>query len=751
MVQLLNMQRTFSRSVYVGVAGLLLVILLLSSKSLPELHQDLNRSPNPSSERVAILLEIAGQYDKQHSDSAVHYYREALQSAKEIEEPIQALNCHIPLARILLNQRLQLDSVVIHLEEGLAICEQYPKLLFERASLLRTKGEYLRQKGQLEEGIEALQEADQLIKRGLERRLSITERKTYLLKQVVILNTLGNIYKNQDNCTQSIELQHQILALAEEIDNREQMGYATYNLGACNFMLGNLPEALEYYLSSLSYTEHLSYKSNTITTVNLGVGAIYAEMGQYDSAKVYFKRALETGSTSQKARHAIGTYTNLGELEILLKQPDSAIHYFNKGVELARSSQRNPQLAYLLSRSANVLLQKGYAGLAFEQLLEAQELMENLQSPNGIASVQGEFAQYYLQTGKPRRAIEEGIQSLRFSQEHNMTENTRQLSLTLSQAYEQIGKPTEALSYYRMHIAIRDSLRNEDNVRKITQLDMQHTFDQQQQAQRLEQEKKDALVAAQFRTQAVQRNALIGGLIALLLIAGLLYRGYRNKRSTNLLLENKNQLIQTSLEEKEILLREIHHRVKNNLQVISSLLSLQSQHVSDKQIQDAIKEGRNRVSSMAMIHQNLYQTDNLTGIEIGEYIERLTQSLFDSYNISPDRIHLQTNIPSLQLDVDTVIPLGLILNELISNALKYAFPDDRNGQIEVQVQEAENQLQLTVADNGVGMPEDFSPQQASTMGYQLIQAFVAKLKGKLEILQEGGTTVRLRIAQYKTV
>jgi len=200
-----------------------------------------------------------------------------------------------------------------------------------------------------------------------------------------------------------------------------------------------------------------------------------------------------------------------------------------------------------------------------------------------------------------------------------------------------------------------------------------------------------------------------------------------------------------------VLLKEIHHRVKNNLQVVSSLLNLQSKSVQDEKALEAIKEGRDRVKSMALIHQDLYREDNLTGIDIKEYIEKLTFSLFSSYNIDPQNIILKTDIDPLQLDVDTLIPLGLILNELISNALKYAFSENEKGILQVTLKQQDSRLLLEVKDNGKGLPEGWHYEKISSLGYQLIKSFVQKLKAELKVDGSKGTHVQMLISKYKLI
>ncbi len=207
-----------------------------------------------------------------------------------------------------------------------------------------------------------------------------------------------------------------------------------------------------------------------------------------------------------------------------------------------------------------------------------------------------------------------------------------------------------------------------------------------------------------------------------------------------------NKTISKAMEEKNILLREIHHRVKNNLQVISSLLKLQSGYIKDDRAVQAIAEGRSRVQSMALLHQNLYKEDNLTGVNMNEYFENLIQNLFDTYTISPEKITLQKNIEPLVLDVDTVVPLGLITNELISNALKHAFPGAATGHLNVSLFEDDGTLVLKVQDDGIGRSSD--PEQEG-FGTKLIQSLSQKLEASITTRSVQGTEVTLRIKDYK--
>ncbi|MBW4660174.1 MAG: MEKHLA domain-containing protein [Drouetiella hepatica Uher 2000/2452] len=208
-------------------------------------------------------------------------------------------------------------------------------------------------------------------------------------------------------------------------------------------------------------------------------------------------------------------------------------------------------------------------------------------------------------------------------------------------------------------------------------------------------------------------------------------------------------MVQASLKEKEVLLKEIHHRVKNNLGVVDGLLQMQARRSPHPQVVETLKESQNRIASIALVHEKLYGSKDLANIDFAQYIADLTAHLFDSYNTHSSQIKLITQIDDIPLDIDTAIPCGLIINELVSNALKYAFPKAQ-GEIHVTFRQHEDQLiSLTVRDNGIGLPSGFNLKQTKTLGMSLIRGLVKQIQGTLEISGGSGTTVTLRFARGK--
>jgi two-component sensor histidine kinase len=202
--------------------------------------------------------------------------------------------------------------------------------------------------------------------------------------------------------------------------------------------------------------------------------------------------------------------------------------------------------------------------------------------------------------------------------------------------------------------------------------------------------------------------------------------------------------LKASLEEKELLLKEVHHRVKNNMQVISSIFSLQSQYVQDPQILAILTESRNRISSMALIHEKFYQCNNFVKIDFAEYIQSLTRNLFTSYDADSSLIQLILNISDVTLSIDSAIPCGLLANELVSNCLKHAFPDGKKGEIAIALSTHSNTyVTLMVRDSGIGLPSDFTLEKNTSLGLRLVKVLTRQLSGQLEMYNDGGTVVRM--------
>jgi PAS domain S-box-containing protein len=214
-------------------------------------------------------------------------------------------------------------------------------------------------------------------------------------------------------------------------------------------------------------------------------------------------------------------------------------------------------------------------------------------------------------------------------------------------------------------------------------------------------------------------------------------------------LKEAKDKVKRSLEEKELLLKEIHHRVKNNLMVISSLLDLQSSYIKDKSSRDMFLESQSRAKSMALIHEQMYESTDLKRIDFGDYIRTRCMDLYRTIVLHPEKIKLQMDLESVKVDINTAIPCGLILNELVSNAMKHAFPDDLEGELNIKFYSKDGYLILSVKDNGVGFPQDVDYKTRKSLGLNIVNNLVRQIDGEIEMIRDGGTEFTIMFPEIK--
>jgi PAS domain S-box-containing protein len=208
-----------------------------------------------------------------------------------------------------------------------------------------------------------------------------------------------------------------------------------------------------------------------------------------------------------------------------------------------------------------------------------------------------------------------------------------------------------------------------------------------------------------------------------------------------------DEKLQQSLREKEALLKEIHHRVKNNLQVVSSLLGLQLRDAPEESTRKMFQESQNRIRSMALLHEILYQSNTYSRVNLADYIRQIASHLFSSYGVGGDRVRLLTNLETISLNVDAAVPCGLIISELVSNSLKYAFPESRRGEVKIDLHARQKGMaQLVVADNGIGLRSDVDWATARSLGWRLVRSLAEQLGAEVEVKSSAGTEVQLTFA-----
>jgi two-component sensor histidine kinase len=315
------------------------------------------------------------------------------------------------------------------------------------------------------------------------------------------------------------------------------------------------------------------------------------------------------------------------------------------------------------------------------------------------------------------------------------------------------GNYISAIRHYELHKTLNDSVFTASKNKQIEELQIEYKTSQKDQSIKML-EMQSRSQETELQKVNLQRDITIAGIVTLLVIAGLAYNGYRNKQRSNKALQIKqteinqqNLSLQHLLKEKEWLLKEVHHRVKNNLQIIISLLNTQTDFLDNPSALHAIQDSRERMQAIALIHQKLYQQDHSTLINMHSYIHELISYLMSSFgNIG--RIYFDLDIDAISLDVSQAVPLGLILNEAITNAVKYAFPRGGHGTVAVQLyQEGPRDILLRIADNGVGFPHNTDLSGRTSLGIQLMKLFAEQLEGELRMQSDHGVEISLRFKQ----
>jgi len=302
----------------------------------------------------------------------------------------------------------------------------------------------------------------------------------------------------------------------------------------------------------------------------------------------------------------------------------------------------------------------------------------------------------------------------------------------LADYYLKTGNKDSALYILNDYIKIKDSVSIHNRNKEL--LGQLVTFDLENQKEIIQQQRKNL---EKTKAELTQRDRKINyGIIALLFtlislgaVAFAYFKSVKNKR----LIQDQNKIIETALVEKDSLLKEIHHRVKNNLQMVSSLLSMQTKNTKSKEAIEALEEGKSRVKAMALIHQKLYQNEGLAVIEMQSYVESLVNSIQSVYKKGGHDININIDAEGAELDIDRAIPMGLILNELVSNSFKYAFPNKESGQIYINIRKDGDQGFFEYTDNGQGLPDDMDERSKGSMGVKLIQRLVNQLRSNLNI------------------
>lgn len=528
-------------------------------------------------------------------------------------------------------------------------------------------------------------------------------------------------------------------SLSQDSDYKLGSAKCAYQIGILSLFIGKMEQSLDFLSTAKElYTKYGT--SGDVADMHNALASYYSDNNNKQKALDNYHSAINLYEENKDTLGMANVHCNLGMMFIEEKSFEKAeFHLLEQG-----------RLDTLLKTEWGLGFHYDFMGYLREnenKLNEAEEWYRRSFNTRSKLDSHYNICESSISLGKVLYKLsryEEALKYLNivldYKESHQSLSQEQAAHEYISKCYEKKGNMVKALNHFKIYKNVSDSIYNKEKLDAIAEKEVQldkAELDNQIVLLNKDNEIKALSLKQKSMTTLISLFAL--GIISILS----LYILKMNRK-----LKIHNQKITEALKEKDFLLREIHHRVKNNLQVISSLLSLQARQIKDQNIKQVIDEGRNRVRSMALIHQNLYQEENLTGINVKTYLDKLVGELFDTYKISKDKVSLDLNINSLDLDVDTMIPLGLIINELVSNSLKHAFNEKEKGKIFISLSEQNGELDLTVSDDGKGVDVE-KMYKSKSFGNRLIKAFGQKLKADLIIKSENGTIVNMKIKNYK--
>jgi len=534
------------------------------------------------------------------------------------------------------------------------------------------------------------------------------------------LLAIGSIFQNKDNFDSAMFYYENSALVFESIGDSVILPSALSNLGVVYKDKGLYEKALTVSFGALSFSSHLKKEEDLARTYNT-IATCYKHLRRYNESLDYYRRAIAIQIKLSNVKGVGNSYNNIGSLFSQMQEYDSAIFNLQKALSI-RELNDLKRGSTLQNLGEVAMIQEKYADaeVYFFRSLERKHLENDVRA---LSSTLNCIAELYIIKRDYASAMQYLTQADSLSHAFGSMEALRhnlQLKMAL---YDSLHDPVNGYLAAKELLIVKDSLIDEDMASRIS--DIQSRYEKEKYKQDLEESRKQTL------NERNTKQMLIIVVVLTLVIALLL--GYsiivtrRNKRSV------------------ELLLKELHHRVKNNLQVLSSLLSLQSQQLTDSNAIQAVKASESRVNAMALIHRKLYLGDTNRTIDIKDYVTELVNYLAQTYGYYDDKLKLNLQIEDLAIDVDKAIPLGLILNELVSNAFKYAYTDHETPELYVGVsKDTPTTLMIQVRDNGQGMTEQKKGAPTS-FGLKMVNTLTRELRGKLAVSASQGTTYVLNI------
>jgi two-component system, sensor histidine kinase PdtaS len=512
-----------------------------------------------------------------------------------------------------------------------------------------------------------------------------------------VLGNIANVYGRQDNYSKALENYYRSLKIHERLNDEKQIGIMCGNIGIVYYRMKEFPKALEFYEKAL-------------------------------------KIAQKQNSRSDEARHL----TNMGMVFSDQKNYEKSLEYFNSALKLAQKEKDFYSQTSILSALGTVYGEIGNYEKAFDFLDQGLRIAEENEDKGMISNLTGNIGGILMRQNRLKEAEVFLLKAVSVAKEIGELYDQKEWSYNLAELYLKQKKTELAFNYYHQYDQIKDSIFSKENSLNILRHEMNYEYEKKEAKEKAEHEKQIIKFQAQQKLDQQMVLFLVIGIVLVLLLLFFVKRAYDAKKKYADVLADEG-------ERKQLLLEEVHHRISNNLSIISSLLSIQMNAVEDDRLNSHLLQTQNRIQSLSALHELLNQTDSQLQININEYIGKILDFHREAASGLYKALKIESKISPVQVPAKAAVPIALIINELITNSLKYAFPEKSSGLIFIELlpsRDKINEWQLIVSDNGKGFSPEID-QDKDSLGLRLVRIMVRQLEGSLEIDSKNGTTVKI--------
>jgi len=551
----------------------------------------------------------------------------------------------------------------------------------------------------------------------------ISQEKLSKRDQAVILESISFYHPELDH---ALEYAYESLKVASEIKDIKLQALAWEGIGLIENRLGNTERALEATYKALNiYQSHGLIEKQAATYAQIANYLILDK--DYMQAIQYLQKAYTIYFKQEDNWKKALTLINLGEVYRLSEDCVSSKVALKEALELNKIFNNNTIYAYATGNLGMVYAIEGQHEKAKLSLEVATEILSKMEDWYSASIYKAELGKINSNKNKIEQAEESFLSAYKIAKRVNLKEQIRDFSGLLSSHYEERKLFDKALKFQKIFQTYQDSLVNKENVKKIEQIKAGYIIN-----------KKELEIERLQIVSTNRRNTVFGlvvGILLLIIFFYLLYSSYKKVNKYNTYLAEQKAIISQREQEKTLLLKELNHRVKNNLHMISSLLNLQSRDVAEESNKQMLLTGKNRVEALSLVHQKLYQEGVETKIDLKEYVEGLVVNLIKGYN---KQIKYVFRLTPLSIDVNDAIPIALIINELVTNSIKHAYYGVDNPFLTIRIAEKKGVIKMEIIDNGSGYVYKKEDKKKS-FGLKLITSLIEQIGGSIKTLNNEGT------------